>query len=260
MKTTPDAPQSGIEWLGQQLRATIFHTAGDVEGNIHDYWARAFGAAPQQDETRNLEGVRIVGGQVDDKQWMSNIRPGRVDIVLQPANPPTPGSSDVWNKFGRPYQHVTQELIEPSHLLIDIVSGVNRLAIGAILLAPSSGVSEAFATLDSVLPGLRLRDLDAPDFSFRVNRRRRSQHSTALRVNRLATWSIAQGQTVSFGPVGSGAAMASESEIRYAAHLQLDINTANDDVSRHIPADKAKAILTELVEMATEIAKNGDIS
>lgn len=259
MTTIAETLQPSIEWSAQQLRATIFHATGDVGNIIHDYWIKAFNVAPQQDETRNLEGVRIVSSQAGDKHWVANIRPDRVDIILQPANAPNSESGDVWNKFGNPYREVPRELLQPSHLLIDMVSGINRLAVGALLLAPAAGISDAFAKLDTVLPGLRLGDLDAPDFSFHVNRRRRSQISSGLSVNRLSTWSIAQGQTVSFGPVGSGGGSAASGRIQYAASLQLDINTVQIDPSRGIPSDKAKEILGELVNLALEIADRGDV-
>lgn len=259
MTAPADTLQPRTEWSAQQLRATIFHAAGDIGNNIHEYWTKSFGSMPQQDETRNLESVRVVGGQAGDRQWLSNIRPGRVDIIVQPTNIPTPGNDNVWNVFGGPHQQIVQELVQPSHLLIDMVSGINRLAVGALFLAPAQELSGAFAKLDTVLPNLHLSDLNAPDFSFQVNRKRRSQHSSGLWVNRLATWSVAQNQTVSFGPVGSGGAVASGSEIRYAASLQLDINTAQIDASRGIPGDKAKEILGELVHLLLEIAEKGDV-
>ena len=131
--------------------------------------------------------------------------------------------------------------------------------MGALFLAPSSGISDAYAKLSVVLPDLHLEGLDASDFSFRVNRRRQSQGSPALSVNRVATWSIAQGQTVSFGPVGSGGASRLESGIQFAASLQLDINTVRTATGGRIPSDKAKNILSELVEMAVEIAELGDV-
>jgi hypothetical protein len=259
MTAAPDTPRLNVEWSVQQLRATIFHAPGDAGDKIHEYWAKAFGSMPQQDETKNLEGVRVVGGQVRDKQWMANIRRDRVDIASQPAAAPPLGSGDVWYRSESPYQQIVRELIEPSHLLVDTVSGVNRLAVGALFLAPASGISDAYAKLNVVFPYLHLEGLDAPDFSFRVNRRRQSQRSTALQVNRLATWSIAQGQTVSFGLVGSGGASALGSEIQFAASLQLDINTVQAGMGARIPADRAKDILTELVDMAIEIVERGDV-
>ncbi len=260
LTTTADTHQPSIDWSAQQLRVTIFHVGGDVGSAVHDFWVRAFGIAPQQDETRNLEGVRVVGAQASGKHWIANIRPDRVDLIQQPANTPNPGSGDVWNTFGGPYQQVARELIPPSHLLVDMVSGINRLAVGALFLAPATEIAEAFTELGTALPGLRFNDLDTPDFSFQVNRRRRSQYASGLWINRLATWSIAQNQTVSFGPVGSAGAAASTSEIRYAASLQLDINTAQIDGTRSIPNDKAKEILGELVDLSLEIADKGDIS
>ena len=259
MASTPNAPQPGIEWSAQQLRATIFHAPGDIGSGIHEFWTKAFGTMPQQDETRNLEGVRMVGGQVGDRQWVVNIRPERVDIILQPANIPPPGSGDVWNRFEKPYRQVAQELNEPNRLVVDMVPSIHRLAVGALFLAPAPGLSETYAKLGIALPNLRLDGLDAPDFSFRINRRRQSQRSPGLWVNRLATWSIAQGQAVSFGLVGSGGASAAGSEIQLAASLQLDINTAQVGTGRRMPTDKAKDILAELVEMATEIAEKGDV-
>ena len=260
MTTTPERAKPNIEWLAQQLRITIFHSAIDLGDKIHGYWTEAFGSTPQQDETKNLEGVRVVGGQIGDTQWTMNIRAERTDILAQPVNIPPPGSTDVWNKFERGYQQAMRELSPASQLLINMTPSINRLAVGALLLAPAPSLSEAYAKLSLTLPRFQFEGLDAPDFSFQVNRRRRSQVSSGIWINRLATWSIAQGQTVSFGRVGDGSPVASGSRIQFAASLQLDINTAHVDASRSIPADKAKDVLSELMEMALEIAHEGDVA
>ena len=258
MTTTPDAPQPNIKWLAQQLRITVFHSAANLGDRIHGYWTEAFGSMPQQDETRNLEGVRVLGGQVGGMQWAMNLRPDRTDILAQP-NVPATENPGVWIAFEGTERQAIERLVDPGHRLIDLISGINRLAVGTSLVAPGPDLPGAYAKLRLALPGLNAEPPNTADFLFRNNRRRQSKHSSSLSINRVATWSIAQGQTVSYSSTRGGRASADASIVEYAANLQLDINTVHVDASRQIPAEKAKDILTELVEMATEIAHRGDV-
>ena len=77
-----------------------------------------------------------------------------------------------------------------------------------------------------------------------------------MEVNRLASWSIAQGHMVAV-PIGSDQQVTSQAQISFGAHLELDINT---NTGQGTPLDYSLqlTILDELVSLADEIAKNGD--
>ncbi len=146
-------------------------------------------------------------------------------------------------------------MVDPIHKYIEKVERVNRLAFGAVLVAPGPSLDAVVATLTGALPQLGLDRLQTPDFVFRINRRLQSRHSPALTINRLFTWSIAQGQTVT---LAAGPQPSQSHSIQYAANVDLDINTV-PVAPRAIPVDKSVVILDELVTLGLEIVEKGDV-
>lgn len=108
--------------------------------------------------------------------------------------------------------------------------------------------------LDGFLPNLNLRGLATPDFTFRVNRARTSKNQAEVLINRLPTWSIAQGQNVTVVPNQPG---PHTGPVQYAAALELDINT-DPAHSGEFNKGASAAIFDELADLAIEIAEEGD--
>jgi hypothetical protein len=251
-------PKPSIGWQAVQSRVTVFHSGDASTSNLSDWWKDAFGAIPLlRDETRHLEGVRSVGGVVNDTMWTANAGSERTDFILQPNNnmPPEPGT--VWGQstVAGPHHTVAHSMGIPIHKYLAEASRVNRLAFGAVFVAPGPSLDAVIATLSGVLPQLGLDGLKTPDFVFRINRRRQSRHSPAVTINRLFTWSIAQGQTVT---LAAGPQPSQSHSIQYAANVELDINTV-PVTPRGIPVEKSVVILDELVDLALEIVEKGDV-
>lgn len=251
-------PKPSIGWQIVQSRVTVFRS-GDVSTNsLSDWWEDAFKGVPLlRDETRHLEGVRSLGGVVDDVMWTANAGPERTDFILQPNNNTPPQPNTVWGQstVAGPHYEVALNMVDPIHKYLEKVGRVNRLAFGAVLVAPGPSLDTVIAALSGVLPQLELDRLQTPDFVFRINRRRQSRNSPTLTINRLFTWSIAQGQTVT---LAAGPQPSQSHSIQYAANVELDINTV-PVTSRDIPVEKSVAILDELVELGLEIVEKGDV-
>ena len=246
------------EWHTVQSRVTIFYSGNSVMDSISDWWRNTFTEPLLRDETRNLEGTRVIGGLVNNRQWTTSFSQSRIDCILQPKNAtPQPGAVWQMQPASGSYSQIIHDMTDPVRKLLDQVSNINRLAVGSTLLTPGPSLHETYTVLASYLPGILLDQVDAPDFTFRINRRRTSTKSPTLIINRLATWSIVQGQSVEIA-ASSGGQTSQSNAVQYAANLELDINTA-PVAPRSIPRDRSRALLDELIELAIEITDKGDV-
>ena len=260
--TLESVPTPHIDWRTVQSRITVFHPEEASSDTLRGWWENAFKGVPlSRDETRHLEGIRSLGGVVDKALWTANAGTGRTDFLLQPPDSDMPPQSDpVWGQpmFAEPYHEVARAMVNPIRGYLEKSGRVDRLAFGMTLVAPAGpDLGAVIATLANALPRLKLDGLETPDFIFRVNRRTKSQHSPALVVNRLSTWSIAQGQIVtsSLGPQPSHSFSN-----QYAASVNVDINTVPvAATSRGIPPGRSTGVLDELVTFGLEIMEKGDV-
>ena len=101
-------------------------------------------------------------------------------------------------------------------------------------------------------------DLDehgSSEFVYRINRPRDSKTLlTPTPINRLSHWSLLWIKITSIVP---GQLVFSPQEHRFC-NVELDINTSQL-VTEELPKEKLPDLLTELVELATEIVSEGDV-
>ena len=132
---------------------------------------------------------------------------------------------------------------------------VNRIAFGAVLLLRTDSLREVCRRLDGMLPSVTIDSDEAPDFMYRINRRRGSTHDDALQINRLATWAAVQTIGLEVA-IEAGTASAGLRRVEHFCRLELDINTVP---SQKFPQENLSAIFGELVDAAKEIAEQGDV-
>ena len=135
---------------------------------------------------------------------------------------------------------------------------VKRIAFGCNLLHPAETLEEANTLLQHYVRHLRVDPQVATDLLVQVNRPRDSTSGVAgLRINRLSKWSAASFQLALVTVRSDGPQTASE-ELGFAAQLQLDVNTALDFEGR-LSGNTLTTVWDELVELAREIAREGDV-
>ena len=244
-----------VEWLTVQARITVFHQGPTSADALNTWWDRAFTSPPLRTETRPQENVQLVSGATGHGQLTASARPGRVDFILDLNDDGPMESQSVWPvpATGN-YRETAKSMADPVHKWLTDSPPAYRLAVGARLLAPGPEIVDVHSTLDGFLPNLNLRGLATPDFTLRVNRTRLSTNQPEVLINRLSTWSIAQGQNVAISP---NRPPPQPLPVQYAAHLELDINTSlanGEEFSDGISG----IILDELVDLAIEIAEKGD--
>ena len=132
---------------------------------------------------------------------------------------------------------------------------VKRLAFGAVLVQPQKSVLAANRRISDFISGVDLRGASA-DFSYRVNRPRKSIIKKGLMVNRLSTWAVNEQRKISIGlrlPTE-----ATRQKQRVISRLELDINTSREN-REPLPKSRLQRLFRELMDLGVEIAERGDI-
>lgn len=241
------------EWAVDQLRVTLFHHPSNPSPP-DTLWRTLVGHPPESIDSRPQMGLTTVSGADGKNNLALTLQKGRVDWLLlpQPENP------------DMPFRVQTLKLSESTSGLLQSAADqtaaatgpILRLALGASLIKPTA---DEAAAIEETCEFLNLPGFDVPqsgDFIFQVNRRRQTIHGA---INRVAKWSVVQvGQmTLQMELQAVPDPKVQHSEIIYARRLELDINTIPGGAA--IRRERARTLLSDLLEMAKEIAVKGDI-
>jgi hypothetical protein len=238
-------------WQCQQLRLTAFTTSLELDVK-QSWWNHLFGSTAENINYDKKQFLHQETGVLDENPFSLRMQPGRID----------------WNYVAR---HEPSELMEGiptlgffpnvlgnfSPLMLKWLENcpeVKRLAFGTVLLQPTADHVSAYETLGKYLRSVEV-DPNATDFNFQINRRRISKVGIPnLAINRLTRWSALRMEVHIRTGTGSELAPAN----RYAARLDLDINTAQE-FKGALPSDRHSALYRELVELGREITVSGEI-
>ncbi len=131
---------------------------------------------------------------------------------------------------------------------------IRRLAFAGHLFWQQENREAVYQKLNELLP--MEVDHAATEFFYRINRKRRSA-VLAIDINRLSSWSALKFQLKAHVESSSAQAMMT-ADAKYGCSLQFDVNTPEDSTDA-LPADVLCALFDELIELAQEIATEGDI-
>lgn len=240
----------GIEWLVESIRITAFLSDMPKPRALEDWLEVASKNTPIQ---VSKSGSSFSGVSRCDQGFLRlDWTMGRIDAMIVPAEP------QAANMIG------TLDLLP---LLLDFYAiefpkigslpPLNRIAIGIIL---TMKVSDENAGLALVVPAIRGLSLDprVRDFQYRSNIPITSKVIADLKINRLATWSVGQVQTIHV-KIGSDGSQSHEvlALDPTAIRLELDINS---DKEKAIGANQESSmqLLSEFKTHAIDIAKYGE--
>lgn len=245
--------QEDRRWQVESWRLTSFLTAEDSTSQPVG-WSDIVGHDPELRGSNSRLGSLEESGPFERGRLVMTVLPGRVDWTLD-AQP----SSDAI-RFDYPTLGAISASIDSFRTIAERWLGsspsILRIAVGAVLLQPSSDKPEAYQRIVEYVPGLRLDTPDCSDFLYRINRPRASAIDPTMRINRLTNWSALTSQLVRLGSADSAPIPARSPFI--AVRLDLDMNT---------PAERTAAIecaalslhFDELVSMLLELSEHGDI-
>ena len=247
-------------WEVESIRVSTFHNITlNLASGIADLWRQATGGLPEQVAERPAQNTTIAEGSYHGGRLAMVCSPNRVDWHMR-ATPAPPGAplKDL-NTVGTlsDLRPVAEEL---ANGWLKAGPDVTRLAFGLALVIPSTGLSDAYGKLSSMLSDINFDLSGATDFLYQINRRRPSQQSGGIVINRISRWSVSQSNTVEFAvdAVGNAAPATRVSDVQFASRLELDINTVGRSPSA-ISKDRATKLFNELIQSGIEIAEKGDI-
>ncbi len=115
-----------------------------------------------------------------------------------------------------------------------------------------------YRLLAQYLNNVKIDPDNSSDFHYQINRRRVSKNIAGLLINRLSKWSVTITKFSQFalGPVIQEFVISNHDHI--SANLELDINTVPEHQTL-IFREQMPTIFMELIELASEIAEQGDV-
>ncbi len=241
-----------IAWQADILRVTCFPSSA-VNFDSTNWWHDIMGEQPENTIVRAREGFRQDEGIVDEKKLILGVQPTRVDILMQ--------SKEIENQT--PIGLFTENL-DPFLAIISrwfkIAPPLTRIAFGSVLIFPVANRETGYELLAKFLSKIQIDPFNSSDFLYQINRPRTSKTVTPeLKINRLTKWSVQKSGLVHFvlSPIAKMPTTFPSKET-VSCRLELDINTS-EDFKSDLPQNKLINVLEELVELAKEIAVNGDV-
>ena len=247
-------------WQTHSFRITGFVSPTGVVGNPIQWWESVIGSPPEKEMNVRARSEMHFEGSFEGTWTTLRILPGRIDwsVAIHPeeqSNSPvllTLGSfSDILES------HIN--VISERWFNLESYPLMQRLAFGVELVTPVENREAGYDVINQLLPSVELSTKDTSDFLYQINRRRSSKVVDELEINRLSRWSINLYKSARFS---LGADLSSQAIIAgdatFYAAVTMDINTVVD-YGGDFDKDKSNTIFRELLELAQEIAVEGDV-
>ena len=240
------------QWETENLRVSLFPPSPtelwEDSGLLTGLWEGVTDAKPDSVDSRPKGRITKVGGNTAEGSLLLVGQRNKIDWLV--VGEPTSVFPELRDVNG-----VLDLLRKATERSLGKFAQVQRLAMGAVLMAPVRDPTQGLKQLSQFLPRLELDSMEGVDFIYRVNRRRRSTVVPHVRINRLAKWSIVQAGNLQI-TLDTEPAL-NTSTVRFARRLELDIN--NDPRAGVMGRAKIPELLDEFVSLASELSLKGDI-
>ena len=238
-------------WQAESLRITCFPSSA-TEFNAANWWQDVIGEQPENTVVRARDGFRQDEGNVNGRKVVLGVQPNRIDWLMGPSEEEsgiTIGS----------LQDSLDSFLEMMSRWFKICPPLRRLAFGSVLALPVDSRKSGYEQIANYLSNVKLDPIGSSDFLYQINRTRNSQlEIPELVVNRLSKWSVAKRGLARFDFLPEARVSLFPSSDTFSCRLDLDINTSAD-YKNDLPVDKLTDVFLELVDLAKEIALEGDI-
>ncbi len=250
--------QTPETWLARGFRLSLFPSA-PMYGKP-SWWEEIVGRPPDSESSQRSQGLVQQAGVFEGGQLALITRPSRIDWTFG-AVEGEPSSGDI-PSLGA-FSSVLELFTSLAHRWLSSCSSATRLAFGADLVQPSDSIAAAYLRLGYYLQSIKIDPENSSDFFYRINRPRLSRSGiNGLKINRLSSWSVLQARLLSFEVAAVGRPKSSHVSLapsaQPACRVELDINSSADFVG-DLPSDTLNVLFSELIELANEIATQGDV-
>ena len=251
--TTTNGKRPPIDaWQVESMRVSAFPS--EIVPTEQSWWNDFVGLPPEAVVSRPKIGQYQSQGDFEGRRLGLQIQPGRIDWSLSGVVKTTEEEFNL--ALLGPLPEVVASLLKVVVPWLAKAPALARFAFGANLLQPVENVRDGYVRLQKYLPGFPIDPDKSSDFFYQINKPQPSATGIeSLRINRLMKWSVqvAQRMTVVVGPGGVETRALGEEA---ACRLELDINTA-PSFGRTLPAERLGEILSEMVGLGLDIAKDG---
>ncbi len=255
MKTESNPERTcDLQWQVESLRFSSLFPTKDP-GPVDALWSSITGEEPEKVVVCK-SGEQRADGLFRGLGMSLSLRPERVDWLLS-QGPDDEDEPFVPNSGGLPDCFDVLKTIASVWTGSDDCPSFHRVALGAVLLAPTESRESGYTALTPYLPAVELAPGESRDFSFQINRPRKSKClDVEMTINRLSKWSVAlfnKGTLV----LASGQTRPVLVQSQYACRLELDINTDAEFEGELAPTQIEK-VFCESCDLADELAREGD--
>ena len=241
-------------WQANQLRLTFFAAPDALPLRPQGWWEAVMGVAPVRIEDRPRAGQHLEEGFFLDGQLTLNVTANRIDWALGPTIDLDKGLEGVPG-IG-PFVPVRDEFAARILTWLRLAPSCHRLAFGGRLLLPVSRREEGYHRLAAYLPFAPDPDRSS-DLRYEINRHRDSRVQPGLTINRLQAWSVPRFRSTVV-PTGTRLVVANVAgSERFAVSFEPDVNT-DAEFLEALPAERIADLAKELIDLATELAIEGD--
>ena len=256
MSHTTGKSRVGLEsWYAPSLRLTTFHRAGAVS-IAEGQWKAVVGEEPEGSIAKPKTGERAEVGPFGAARLTLSLksREGRIDWTLSDADPFEEVETPTLVSRLKVFENLMRRWLN------DPAPEMTRIAVGGIAALPTTSLEEGYLTLSKYLE-FDFKPANSSDFLFQINRPRPSASIPGFSVNRLTKWSVSKSflGTMTISPSDEKPfAVENEGPTQSYCQVELDINTV-PEADKPLPRDKVALQFDELVELFTEIVREGDV-
>jgi len=241
-----------LPWQVESLRLTALFPTKDP-GTAENLWNSITDEGPEEVVVRK-GAEQSATGPLRGLKLSLDIRPERVDWLLSQG---AGNNEESLVPNSGEFSHCLDVL---RHIVSTWTTGPDcpsfqRVALGAVLLAPTENRECGYTALIPYLPAIKLDPGESRDFSYQINRPRISKClGTDMTINRLSKWSVALfNRTILVG----GKARPQPVQSKYACRLELDINT-DAEFGGELTPRQIGEVFVACSELAAEIVGGGD--
>jgi hypothetical protein len=240
-------------WNVNKFRFTAFPSLADQEINP-DWWMQVMGTEPETMLVKPKTGVTHYELPYEDGNIIFETQLGRVDWLYIPSEDTLQLANEGLTNLGTFEKAINIFLVIVNRWL-QLCPKLRRIAFGANVSQPTGGKEDSYKLLATLLPSVKIDPIGSSDFLYQINRPRPSKTGIdSLKINRLTKWA----GIVLTVAVGNQEHNLEKTDTKFYTLVEFDINTVTNPL-RDIEPNELTNILSELIDLGSEILINGDI-